>query len=146
MLPVNGNLLPTVSKFFDDDWNNMLDWSNRNVTHSPATLPSVNIHEDADHFIVEMAAPGLSKKDFNISLDNDSLSISAELKSEDDSKKGSFTRREFSYQSFRRTFSLNKRVVDDAKIAASYADGILKIVLPKKDEAKDKPARTIKIS
>ena len=87
------------------------------------------------------------KEDIDIQLDNNILTIKSELKSEGELKEGEhYTRREFSYQSFQRSFNLNKKIVDDAKINARYADGILSIILPKKEEAKDKPARRINIS
>lgn len=147
MFPVKSNLLPTVSRFFDDDWNSLFDWSNRNFSSVQSTLPSVNIVESAEEFIVEMAAPGMKKEDFHIELNNNVLSISCESKNEKKEKEDeNYYRREFSYQNFQRTFNLNHRVVDDARINAIYKDGILKLSLPKKEEAKTKPARQIKIS
>lgn len=147
MLPVvNGNLLPTVSRFFDDDWNNLFDWTNPRMIQSKSSLPSVNIMEEADQFVVEMAVPGMKKEDFNVSLHNNVLTIKAENRLEDEMKNKKFARREFNYHSFQRTFNLDGNVVNDAKIAATYKDGILKLILPKKDEAKEKPAREIKIS
>lgn len=147
MLPVSNVLLPTVSRFLDDDWNSLFDWSNRNFSNTSTTLPAVNIRETADEFIVEMAAPGMKKEDFLIELNNGLLSIRSERKNENEEKEeGSFTRKEFSYQSFHRSFNLNQRVVDDSKIKASYADGILRMILPKQDNAKTKPARQIKLS
>jgi len=147
MLPVKSNLLPTVSKFFDDDWNSLFNWSNRNFTNNQTTLPSVNIRETADEYLVEVAAPGMKKEDFQIELDNNALVIKNEVKQESESEEGEvFTRKEFSYQSFQRSFNLNSRVVDDNNIKATYQDGILRLNLPKKEEAKKKPARQIKIS
>jgi HSP20 family protein len=109
------------------------------------TLPKVNIRETSDAFWVDMAVPGMKKSDFQIDLDNQLLSISTELKQEKESNEENYTRREFGYSSFKRTFTLPESV-DDSKINASYSDGILNIHLPKKEEAKQKPARTIKIS
>ena len=147
MLPVKRTLLPTVSRFLDDNWTNLFDWSERDYLGMNMTLPAVNIKETGDAFYVEMAAPGMKKEDFDIELENNILTIKSEMKSEDELREGEkYTRREFSYQSFQRTFNLNKKIVDDAKINARYSDGILSIVLPKKEEAKDKPARRIKIS
>ena len=92
-----------------------------------------------------MAAPGLQKKDFRIDLANDVLTISSEKKVENETKKGQqFTRREFSYQSFSRSFTL-PNTVDSEKISATYENGILRVLIPKKEEAKTKPARTIEI-
>ncbi len=93
-----------------------------------------------------MAAPGMNKKDFQIELDNEILTISSEKKTENDLKEGDrFTRREFSYQSFRRSFHLPKSVVDDSKIKAKYENGVLRVVIWKKEEAKALPPRKIAI-
>lgn len=146
MLPVKTSLLPNVSKFFDDDWNNLFDWSNRNFTSHQSTLPSVNIWENADSFIVEMAAPGMKKEDFHVELHNNVLTIKSEVKDELKEENESYTRKEFSYQAFQRSFNLNDKVVDDSKIEANYLNGILRLTLAKKEEAKEKPARLIKIS
>ena len=147
MLPVKSSLLPTVSKYFDDDWNSLFDWTNRNYSNTATTLPSVNVKENDNEYIVEMAAPGMKKNDFQIEVNNNVLTIKSEMKNEHEEKDGdTYTRREFSYQSFQRSFNLNHEVVDDAKIKATYKDGILSVSLPKKEEAKPKPARTIKIS
>jgi HSP20 family protein len=124
MLPVKRTLLPAVSRFFDDDWDTLFDWTSRHFSNTDTTLPSVNVKEEDDAFTVEMAAPGMKKKD----------------------TKASYTRREFSYRSFHRAFNLNNQVVDDAKIKASYQDGILSIVIPKKEEAKPKAPKVITIS
>ncbi|OAD91625.1 heat-shock protein [Aequorivita soesokkakensis] len=109
------------------------------------TLPKVNIRETADAFIVEMAVPGLKKSDFQIELDNQVLSISTETKEEQENQEENYTRREFGYASFKRSFTLPESV-DEEKINASYSEGILNIHLPKKEEAKQRPARSIKIS
>lgn len=147
MLPVKSTLLPTVSRFFDDDWNTLFDWSNRNFSHTATTLPSVNIRENNDEYRVEMAAPGMKKDDFHIEVINNVLTIRSEVKDEHEDKEGeTYMRKEFSYQSFQRSFNLNNNIVDDTKIEATYKDGILHIILPKKEEAKPKPVRTIKIS
>ena len=95
--------------------------------------------------MVEMAVPGLKKSDFHLDLDNQVLSISTETKDENEHQEENYTRREFGYSAFKRTFNLPESV-NDEKINANYKDGILSILLPKKDEAKQKPARSIKIS
>jgi HSP20 family protein len=147
MLPVKNPLLPTVSRFFDDDWNSLFDWTNRNYSRTATTLPSVNVKQNDDEYIVEMAAPGMRKDDFQIEVVNNVLTIKSEVKSESEQKEEDiYTRKEFSYQSFQRSFNLNNSVVDDAKIKATYKDGILSVTLPKKEEAKPKPPRAIKIS
>lgn len=146
MLPVKNSLLPTISRFFDDDWDTLFDWNNRNFSTTKTTLPSVNIKETSDEFIVEMAAPGMKKDDFQIELNNNVLTIKSETKTENEEKDDdNYTRKEFSYQSFQRSFNLNNRVIDDGKIEAKYENGILHIMLPKKEEAKEKPSRLIEV-
>ena len=109
------------------------------------SLPKVNIKEEADAYIVEMAVPGLKKSDFNLNLENNTLSISAEIEENKEEKNEGYTRREFGYSSFKRTFTLPE-TVEDSKIQAKYNEGILYLHLPKKEEAKQKPARSIKVS
>lgn len=138
----NGNVLPG---FFDltRDW---MDWNNSNFTTTGSSLPAVNIRETNDSYEVEMAAPGMSKKDFKIELDNNLLTITSEKRSEQEQKEGErYTKREFSYQSFQRSFSLPKEVVDADKIAAKYEDGVLRLSIPKKEEAKPRPPKQIAI-
>jgi HSP20 family protein len=138
------NQLPSLfDRFFDPDF---MDWSNRNFSTTNTTLPSVNIKEGSEGYEVEMAAPGFEKKDFRIELNHDLLTISSEKKVENEIKEGQqFTRREFSYQSFSRSFTLPS-TADGEKIAARYENGILKVSIPKKEEAKPKPARAIAIA
>ena len=138
------NQIPSLfDRFFETD---LFDWSNRNFSNTNTTLPSVNIKEDTDGFEVEMAAPGFSKNDFKIELNNDVLKISSEKKIENETKGCQrFTKHEFSYQSFCRSFSL-PNTVDNDKINAKYENGMLKILIPKREEAKPKPIRQIAIS
>lgn len=139
----SGNYPSVFDRFFD---NSMFDWSNRNYSTTNTTIPSVNIKESADDFEVEVAAPGFGKGDFNIELDHDLLTISSNKKEENEvSKDGNYTRREFSYQSFSRSFTLPNTANSD-KIEAKYENGVLRVVIPKKEEAKPKPARQIAIS
>lgn len=137
------NQLPSVfDRFFEGD---LFDWSNRNFSLTNTTLPSVNIKENAENFTVEVAAPGFEKGDFKLELNHDLLTISSEKKVENETKDGErFTKREFSYQSFTRSFTL-PNTADGERIAASYENGILTVSIPKKEEAKPKPARTIEI-
>lgn len=138
------NQFPSLfDSFFDSD---MFDWSSRNFSNTNTTLPAVNIKQDDEGYEVEMAAPGLEKKDFNIELNNDTLTISSEKKNEKETKEGKqYSKREFSYQSFSRTFTL-PNTVDREKIEAKYENGILKVNIPKKEEAKPKPPKQISIS
>jgi HSP20 family protein len=137
----NRDLFPSMfGEFFDRDF---FDTSNMGFNNS--TMPAVNIKETKDDFVVEVAAPGMKKEDFNIELDNNLLVISSEKEEQNEEKKeGEFTRREFSYQSFKRSFTLPK-TIEDGKIVAKYNEGVLSITLPKKDEAKEKPKKLIAI-
>ena len=109
------------------------------------TLPKVNVRETADAYFVDMAVPGMKKSDFVIDLDNQVLSISSEKSEENESSEENYTKREFGYASFKRTFTLPDSI-EESNIKASYKDGILSVYLPKKEEAKQKPPRTITIS
>jgi HSP20 family protein len=130
-------------RFFEGD---LFDWSNRNFSDTNTTLPSVNIKESPEAFDVEVAAPGFSKDEFKIELNNDLLTISSEKQLENETQEGeNFTRREFSYQSFSRSFTLPHTVNSD-RIGAKYENGILRVSIPKKEEAKPKPAKQIQIS
>ena len=124
----------------------LFDWGSSNFSSTNTTLPAVNVIENEDAYEIEVAAPGMSKDDFTVKLENNLLTISSEKKGEKkEKKKGQFTRREFSYQSFQRSFTVPENEVDGKKISASYFDGVLCISLPKREEVKPKPAREIKI-
>jgi len=139
------DFLPSLSRFFSDDFFTR-DWGLSNFSNTETTLPAVNIRETEDTFEVEMAAPGMTKKDFNIELDGNLLTISSEKTDQREDGGGKYSRREFSYQSFQRTFNLPKEVVDVDKINATYQDGVLRLLIPKKEEAKKQPRKTINIS
>ena len=137
----NRDAFPALfNEFFDRD---LFDRANMAVDNS--TMPAVNIKETKDDYQVEVAAPGMKKDDFTIELDNNLLVISSEKEEKkEENEKGEFTRREFSYQSFKRSFTLPK-TIEDGKIKATYKEGVLSISLPKKEEAKEKPKRMIDI-
>ncbi|MGZ5135761.1 MAG: Hsp20/alpha crystallin family protein [Flavitalea sp.] len=144
----NGNLFNSFPSFLNDDFLNrdLFNWGLSNNSNTGTTIPAVNIKETANAFEVEMAAPGMTKKDFRIELDNNVLAITSEKSMEQEQKDDErYSRKEFSYQSFQRTFTLSKEVVDDDKIEARYENGVLHLVIPKKEEAKQKPARKIEI-
>jgi HSP20 family protein len=114
------------------------------------TIPATNIKETADNFILEVAAPGKTKEDFALALDHDVLTISSEEKKEINTEETSsanekYTRREFSFSSFERSFKL-PQTVNREGINATYTNGILSVALPKREEDKVKPKRTIEIS
>ena len=139
------NDLNRLPGLFDSVWgSDLLDMASRLGNEGVNnTLPAVNIYETNEDYKVEVAAPGYSKKDFNITLDNDLLTISSE-KENPEGQQGDFTRREFNYQSFKRSFTL-PNTVEEEKISANYKNGILHISIPKKEEAKTKPPRQIEI-
>lgn len=145
----NGNSFSSIpsllNDFFTDDWFNS---SLANWRTAGATLPAANVKETNDDFIIEVAAPGMKRDDFRVELDNNVLTISSEIEEsrEEKDKNDKYTRREFSYQSFQRSFSLPESKVEGGKISAKYTDGILHVTVPKKEEAKVKPARQITVS
>ncbi len=144
----NGSYLNSWPVLFDDFFNrDLFDWNNSNYSETNTTIPAVNIKETAENYEVEVAAPGMTKKDFRIELDGNALTISSEMKRESENRYDEkYSRKEFSYQSFQRTFNLQKDVVDIDKIQAKYENGLLHLMIPKKEEAKQKPPRQIQIS
>ena len=148
LLKRNGNLFNQLPVLFDDFINrDSFNWGLSNFSSSNTTVPAVNIRETNENYHVEVAAPGMQKKDFKVELDGNLLTISSEKsdkKEEVDAEK--YTRKEFSYQAFQRSFTLPKEVVDADKIQAKYEDGMLHLLIPKKEEAKQKAPRLIQIS
>jgi HSP20 family protein len=144
----NGSLLNQMPVLFDDLFNrDLFNWGNLNYSDTNTTIPAVNIKETAENYEVEVAAPGMTKKDFKVELDGNSLTISSEKSNEKEEKDDErYSRKEFIYQSFQRTFALQKNVVDIDKIKAKYENGLLHLLIPKKEEAKQKPPRLIQIS
>ena len=126
-----------LSDFFDDDV-----FFNRPI--SRRSMPSVNIRETDKSYELEMAAPGYGKKDFNISIDNNTLTVSAERKEEQEKKDEHYTRREFGYESFSRSFNLPANTNED-DINARYEDGILKLSITKKTENGNKFKKPIAV-
>jgi len=138
------NLFPSFfNNFFSRDWK---DWSNSNFWSTNSTLPAANVLENDKEYTIEVAAPGLNKEDFNIKLDDNQLRISSESKKENETRNSRYYRKEYSYQSFQRSFQLPENLVNGNKISAEYKVGILSIHLPKKEESKPKPSRIISIS
>lgn len=139
----NGNAIPSLlSDFFDNNKffnNNFFD---RSIDQS---LPAVNIKENANQFNIEFAAPGFNKNDFKISIEENVLTISAEKKQEKKETKDHYTRKEFSFNSFSRSFTLPQTVNAD-KVEAKYDDGILKLNINKKEKAKSTPKKEIKVA
>ena len=137
-----GNLM--TQDFFDmDDFFDNRMWV-RNMLPDAAE-PALNIKETDDHFDIELAAPGFSKKDFEVTIEDGCLNISAEKTHKEEEKEEDYTRREFSYNSFERSLQLPESVKEE-EIKAKYTDGILSFKLAKKEEAKKQPKKVIEVS
>ncbi len=140
------NITRRSSRQMADPWRDFFDiglWGGRGLEKT-STLPAVNIYEDNKNYMVDVAAPGFKKEDFKINVEDDILTISAESKQE--SKEGddrSYSRREYSYNSFTRSFQLPDNSKDD-QISAKYSDGILHLTIPK-SEQQVKASRQINI-
>ena len=143
----NGSLLNPLPMLFDDFFSrDLFNWNNSNYSNTNTTIPAVNIKETPESYEVEVAAPGMQKNDFKVELEGNMLTISSEKTTrQEENESDRYSRKEFSYQSFQRTFNLHKDVVDIEKIQAKYENGLLKLMIPKKEEAKQKPPRLIEI-
>lgn len=126
-------LFPSVFDEFMKPWNDMFD--NGGFMGRMLTIPAVNITEDNDSFRLSIAVPGMKKDDLNIDVQGNLLTISAEKEATSKEADEQFTRREYNYSSFSRTFTLPDEVKKD-KIDAEYKDGVLWVTMPKTDEAK----------
>ena len=109
-------------------------------------LPAMNVKENKDHFEIELAVPGFSKQDIEVTMENDMLHICAKQSKEEVAEEENYTRREFNYNSFDRKLQLPTSVNQNEKVKATYKDGILKLRLLKKEEAKELPKRIIDIA
>jgi len=134
--------------FFSDlmDTQKSLFNLNRIFNGGSEITPAMNIKETKNDFEIEMAAPGLTKNDFNITIDDGVLTISSEKEEKTEEKEEGYLRREFSYRTFTRSMSLPETVDESKDVKAEYHDGVLKLVLHKKPEEKSKVAKTIKVS
>ncbi|MEM8525202.1 MAG: Hsp20/alpha crystallin family protein [Bacteroidota bacterium] len=136
--------IDAFDRLFDSFFENNNKFSEIVTKGNFLSQPNVNIKESKDAFELELAAPGLKREDFNVDVQNDHLTIKVERKQEQEEKVEDYKRREFNYTSFKRSFHLDKTIkVED--ISAAYTDGILKVNLPKREEAKQQ-LRTIEIS
>ncbi|AMR33393.1 heat-shock protein [Mucilaginibacter sp. PAMC 26640] len=134
LVKFNNGLKSNANPFFNDVFDSILNDSfigDRLV----ARVPAVNIAENDNEFHIELAIPGLKKEDFKIALDKDVLSVSAEKKAENNQETKKYSKREYSYNSFVRSFTLPDSA-DYAKIEADYTDGILTLIVAKREEAK----------
>jgi len=128
-----------MSDFFDNDRFFDADWLKR-----VQVIPAVNVKELEKEFEIEMAAPGLTKKDFNIQIDKGIMTIFTEKKEEKEEKEDAYTRKEFNYTSFTRSFNLPENI-NPEKVEAKYENGILKIMIGKKMLTTEKPMKAIEV-
>ncbi|GGG49718.1 molecular chaperone Hsp20 [Croceivirga lutea] len=140
------SLLKNNNVLFPALFNDMMttDWFG-GLENDRTHIPAVNIKENENGFELHMAIPGLHKDDVNIEVNENILTISSEVKTERETKEDNYTRKEFSYGAFKRSFTLPK-TIDEDKINAIQENGVLKLTLPKKQEALPKPKRLIEIA
>jgi len=137
---INRNYVPAYwDDFFNDNFFNQL-----NNTNCKGNTPAVNVSEDDNAYTIEVAAPGIDRNAFNLEVENDVLTISTEKKESKEEQKQNFLRREFNFQSFKRSFQLPESI-DQEQIMASHEAGILILTLPKKEEEIQKAPRQIEV-
>lgn len=139
----NGGSMPTLLENFMRPWNDWFELESPFVTRM-LTVPAVNISETHDEYTVSLAAPGMKKEDFDINLEGNVLTIRCEKETKSEEKESKYTRKEYNYSSFSRSFTLPE-VVTKERIQATYADGLLNVTLPKKEEAKRVTSKSIEI-
>ncbi len=135
--------MPALFDDFFKPWN---EWfgNSGDILGRVLTVPQVNITENKEEYMVSLAAPGMKKADFKIDVDGNMLTISSQREENIEEKDKRFTRKEYSYSSFSRSFSLPDEV-NKEKIEARYEDGVLKLSLPRKEEAKKLVAKHIAV-
>lgn len=138
-----GETLPSVFNDFFKPWDKWFDTNSGSLSRM-LTVPAVNIIEKQNHFEISLAAPGMKKDDFQIDVEGNMLTISAEAEERKEDKEGRHTRQEYNFTSFSRSFTLPEGVQKD-KIDASYENGVLKLVLPKTEEAKKTATKHIPV-
>jgi len=121
------------------------DFFNNNFFEEDSLMPAMNVKEHEKDFEIEFAAPGFSKKDFEVTINENILNVCGEKKNETEENQEDYTRKEFSYNSFKRSLQLPKSVNADQNVKATYKDGILKLNLQKNKEAEAKPKKVIKV-
>lgn len=141
----NGSLPKLINDFFETNLfatPRLFDFGTNNLAMS--VMPSANITETNAEYKIELAAPGFEKKDFKVEVENRTLTVSSKKEKEEREEKENYRRREFSYQSFSRSFGLPENSLPE-KIEAQYDNGILKLTLPKKEVTLSKPKKEIKV-
>jgi HSP20 family protein len=134
--------MPTVFEDFFKPWNEWFD--NGGLFGRTMNIPAVNITEQKNDYLVSLAVPGMKKEDFKIDIDGNMLTISSSKEETKEEKEKRFTRKEYNYSSFSRSFTLPDEV-NREKIDAKYEDGVLKITLPRKEEVKNPAAKQIAV-
>lgn len=142
-LTKTGKSIPSVFDDFFRPWNEWFE-NGDNLWGRTMNVPAVNITEHKDEYQVSLAVPGMKKNDFNIDVDGNMLTISSEKEESTEEKEKKFTRKEYSYSCFSRSFTLPDEV-NKEKIDAKYVDGVLKISLPRKEEAKKSAAKKVAV-
>ena len=137
---INRNYAPV---YWDDFFNDRV-FNSFNEAQCKTASPAVNVLEEDKEFVIEVAVPGLGREDFNIEVEDDVLSIFSVEKENKEDKKRNFTRKEFSYKSFKRSFQLPD-TIDQDRIEASHKNGVLSISLFKKEEMVEKAPRHIEV-
>lgn len=133
LVKVNNNSQKSLSNFVDEFFQGFPAGLQREDSYS---FPPVNIHESTDAYHLEISAPGRKKEDFKLSVDAGQLTVSFEKKEETKTEEYKTIRKEFSFKSFKRSFNLDDRINSDG-IQAKYEDGVLKLLLPKKEQEKE---------
>lgn len=126
-----------MNELFKPDWFGGMENLSKNI-------PAVNIMDNEKDYVLALALPGRKKEDFNIEVDDNILSISAEVKADNKNEVSNYTRKEFGLAAFKRSFTLPE-TIDEENIKASYEDGVLRFVLPKRKESLPKPKRSIEL-
>ncbi|SFD88375.1 heat shock protein Hsp20 [Chitinophaga sp. CF118] len=148
LLTRKGETIPSIFNDFFKPWDQLWD-TNSGGRFLPGnmhllTVPAVNITDNKNHYEIALAAPGMKKDDFTIDIEGNMLTISSEMEENREERDERFTRREFSYSTFSRSFSLPEGVIKD-KIDATYVNGVLRLVLPKTEDAKKQASMHINV-
>jgi HSP20 family protein len=134
--------VPALFEDFFRPWGNLFDGG---LLKREMNVPAVNVAEHKDHYLLSMSAPGLKKDDFKIDVDGDLLTISSEKEESKEEKDEKYTRKEYNYSSFSRSFTLPEGT-EKEKVAAKYEDGVLKITVPRNKAAKNTSAKQIAVN
>lgn len=137
-----GQVLPSVFNDFFRPWNELFD--SKDLSMNLLSVPAVNISETKNAYKVSLGVPGMKKEDFKIDMDGNLLTISCEKKEEKEEKDEKFTRKEYNYSSFSRSFTIPEDIVEE-KIDANYVNGVLELKLPKKEPAKKAEPKKIAV-